>query len=136
MRPLSKIILHCSATNDDLDINANMIDNWHRKRGWRSIGYHYVIKLDGTLEFGRRVGDIGAHVASENSGSIGICYIGGLRNDKPCDTMTSEQEMTLIRLVHALRFTLGNLSLHGHNEFANKACPSFDVRKKYAFLIN
>lgn len=135
MRPITKIILHCSATNDDLDINAAMIDNWHRKKGWSGIGYHYIIKLDGSLEIGRRVGDIGAHCAGENSGSIGICYIGGLRENKPCDTMTSPQEMTFIRLVNALRFTLGELALHGHNEFANKACPSFDVRKKYAWLM-
>ena len=135
MRPIDKIILHCSATNDDLDIDARMIDNWHRKRGWSGIGYHYVIRLDGSLEYGRRIGDIGAHVAGQNSGSIGICYIGGLRNDKPVDTMTSHQEMTFIRLVQSLRFTLGELTLHGHNEFANKACPSFDVRKKFGSLV-
>lgn len=135
MRPIDTIILHCSATNDDLDIDAKMIDNWHRKRGWSGIGYHFVIRLDGTLEFGRKIGDIGAHVAGHNSGSIGICYVGGLRDDKPCDTMTSPQEMTFIRLVNSLRFVLGPLALHGHNEFANKACPSFDVRKKFSWMV-
>jgi len=135
MRPIDKIILHCSATNDHLEIDAAMIDSWHRRRGWSRIGYHYVIKRDGTLEFGRPVGDIGAHVAGQNTGSIGICYIGGLRDDKPCDTMTSNQEMTMIQLVNSLRVVFGPLTLHGHNEFANKACPSFDVRKKYSWLI-
>ena len=62
MRKINKIILHCSATQEGKNITADTIDKWHKKRGWRGIGYHYVIALDGTMEYGRMIDVPGAHV--------------------------------------------------------------------------
>lgn len=72
------IIIHCSATRAGQDFTATDIDRWHRQRGFRSIGYHFVIRLDGTIEPGRDVALDGAHCTGWNHRSIGICYIGGL----------------------------------------------------------
>lgn len=41
------IIIHCSATRAEQDITAADIESWHRARGFWTIGYHYVIRLDG-----------------------------------------------------------------------------------------
>lgn len=137
MRDLTEgIVLHCSATEEGAYFDAKDIDSWHKARGWKGIGYHYVILLDGTLNYGRDVDEIGAHVKGYNAATIGVCYIGGLRNGKPADTMTEVQEITFLNLVHNLRQTFNYpLQVRGHNELdASKACPSFDVRTKYSFL--
>lgn len=134
MRNLTRIVLHCSATEAGKKFTVDDIRTWHKARGWRDVGYHYVIGLDGTIEKGRPVDEVGAHVKGHNADTIGVCYIGGLREGKPADTMTHEQEIAWMNLVFSLRTTFGFMPVHGHNEYANKACPSFDVQRKYGFL--
>ena len=78
MRKIRKIIIHCSATKEGQDIDAKEIKKWHVEgNGWSDIGYHYVIKLDGTVEEGRPIERSGAHTLNHNHDSIGVCYIGG-----------------------------------------------------------
>jgi len=138
MRDLNRIILHCTATEAGQHVDVDTIRRWHTSspRNWSDIGYHYVIYLDGTIAPGRPVMKKGAHVANENHDSVGIAYVGGLYDGEPQDTMTAYQDMSFLMLVNSLRTVFGNLSLHGHNEYANKACPSFDVQEKYSFLID
>ena len=139
MREINRIVLHCSATREGDDISTETIRNWHvLDRGWSDIGYHYVILLDGCLEAGRPLFRAGAHAKGENEDSIGICYIGGVAEDgkTPKDTMTPEQEDTFRELVHSLRMVWDrHLTIHGHNEFSSKACPSFKVPEKFADIL-
>ncbi len=134
MREITRIIMHCSATEAGRDFDAEDIRTWHKARGWSDIGYHYVIKLDGTIEAGRPVDRVGAHTKGHNEDSVGVCYIGGLKDGKPFDTMSEIQEIAFIELVFSLRNVFGWMPIHGHNEFAAKACPSFNVQVKYKFL--
>lgn len=133
MRPITHLILHCSATPKGRDISAADIDRWHRLRGFDGIGYHYVIRLDGTVEQGRALNRAGAHCKGHNADSIGICYVGGLDADgkSPCDTRTEAQRVAMLALVRTLLSTyhLPLSAVHGHNEYAPKACPCFDVRQ-------
>lgn len=133
MRKIDEIIIHCSATAEGKDFNASDIDRWHKQRGFKKIGYHYVIKLDGTIEKGRGVEEIGAHCLNHNKNSIGICYIGGLASDNktPKDTRTAEQKKALWKLIVELMIKYPDATIHGHREFANKACPCFDAQKEY-----
>ena len=134
MREINRIILHCSATPEDRDIDAATIRDWHiNGNGWSDIGYHYVIKLDGTIEGGRPIHKVGAHTKGENEDSIGICYIGGADKDmNPKDTMNECQEAAFKELIYSLRMVWDkHLTLHGHNEYADKACPSFKVSEKF-----
>lgn len=137
MREIKRIILHCTATEAGRHIDVDIIRRWHKAppRNWRDIGYHYVIHLDGTIELGRPVADQGAHVRGQNADSIGVAYVGGILDGKPLDTMTAIQDMSWLMLVNSLRTVFGPLSLHGHNEYSDKACPSFVVADKYSFLI-
>jgi N-acetylmuramoyl-L-alanine amidase len=138
VRQITKIILHCSATREGQDVSVETIRKWHLNRGWSDIGYHYVIYLDGSIHEGRPVNRSGAHTKGYNSKSIGVCYIGGVEKDgkTPKDTRTPEQDTALTNLITALLEMYPTATLHGHNEFANKACPSFDVQEEYKFLIN
>jgi N-acetylmuramoyl-L-alanine amidase len=134
MRDLNRIILHCSATREGKDFSADTIRDWHVKgNGWSDIGYHWVIRLDGSIEVGRPLEKSGAHTKGHNKDSVGVCYIGGCDADgKPKDTMNPDQEKAWRMIVLSLRTLYGDLTIHGHNEFANKACPSFIVKEKFA----
>lgn len=130
MRKITEIIIHCSATPAGRHFTVHDIDRWHRARGFSSIGYHYVIYLDGSVHPGRPVEDIGAHCLGHNAHSIGVCYIGGLDADtlEPADTRTPEQRTALRELIAKLQEQYPGATVHGHNEFADKACPCFPVR--------
>lgn len=132
MRKITKIIIHCSATKEGKDYTVADIDRWHRARGFRKIGYHFVIYRDGSIHVGRSKSEIGAHCTGQNSISIGICYIGGLASDgkTPKDTRTKEQKESLRALIEQLKEEFPGVTLHGHREFANKACPCFKVTEK------
>ena len=133
MRAINEIIIHCSATPEGREITVADIDCWHRHRGFNSIGYHFVIYLDGSVHKGRPIEQIGAHCLSHNNHSIGICYIGGLTKDgkTPKDTRTVAQKTALVKLVADLRASFPEASVHGHCEYAAKACPCFDVKKEF-----
>lgn len=139
-RKVDKIIIHCSDTYEHMNIGAKEIKEWHTKdRGWSDIGYHFVIPRDATIEPGRDLdsdGDIfeeiGAHTYGYNRNSIGICLVGGRgKDDKPEDNFTPQQMSTLAGLIRVIRADYPKAAVHGHNEFANKACPSFNVRDWY-----
>ncbi len=137
-RKIDTIIVHCSATPEGANFNASDIDRWHRKPpfNFRCIGYHYVVLLDGTIELGRHIGEVGAHCAGHNKHSIGVCYIGGVRKDghTPKDTRTLPQKEALLELLKALKARFPTAEIRGHRDFSPKNCPSFDATKEYSFL--
>lgn len=135
MRSITKFIIHCSATPEGKPFTVEQIRAWHttpkpKGNGWRDIGYHFVIYLDGSIHAGRPIEQIGAHCSGHNATSIGICYIGGCAKDghTPKDTRTPAQKAALVKLIKELKASYPKATIHGHNEFANKACPSFNVQ--------
>ena len=132
-RKIDKIILHCAATPEGRDVKTETIKSWHVKgNGWSDIGYHFVIELDGAVKNGRPLHRSGAHTKGHNATSIGICYVGGIDKDKkPKDTRTEAQRKAMDQLIADLKMDHPTATIHGHNEFAAKACPSFDVSKEY-----
>lgn len=136
MRELKRIIIHCTATPEGKHFDVATIRRWHVKdRGWKDIGYHYVIYLDGSVHEGRPVEQTGAHTSGHNADSIGIVYVGGCDSKmKAKDTLNEAQKTAMVNLIKALREQHGELSLHGHNEYAAKACPSFKVKDKFSWL--
>lgn len=128
-RKINKVVIHCSATRLSQKCDVATIDRWHRQVGMNGIGYHYVIYLDGTIRKGRDIAITGAHTKGHNTDSIGICYIGGLDNSgKAYDTRTPQQKTSLQAMISELKLIYPNITVHGHREFTNKACPCFDVR--------
>ena len=130
MRNINEIIIHCAATPEGKSFTVADIDHWHRQRGWKGIGYHFVIYLDGSVHKGRPIEQVGAHCLGHNANSIGVCYIGGCTADgkRPKDTRTSAQKSSLVKLVTELRRQFPKATVHGHCEFADKVCPAFDVK--------
>ena len=134
MRHITLIVIHCSAVKPDQQSSAAQIDSWHRQRGFHlGIGYHYVIRRDGTLEMGRPEYMVGAHCKNHNQHSIGVCYEGGLnaRGD-PADTRTPQQRETMRQLINELRERYPKAIVVGHHNLNPlKACPCFDAIKEY-----
>ena len=128
-RRIDSIIVHCSATPERSHFTVEDIDRWHRKEGYAGCGYHYVVYLDGSIHKGRALWKPGAHCFGHNACSIGVCYIGGVARDghTPKDTRTPEQKEALLTLLQELKKVFPMASIHGHYEYAAKACPSFDV---------
>ncbi|MDA3816763.1 MAG: N-acetylmuramoyl-L-alanine amidase [Prolixibacteraceae bacterium] len=137
MRNINKGIIHCSATPEGRQVTVADIEKWHRARGFYTIGYHYVVYIDGTIHKGRDLSETGAHCYGQNSNSIGICYVGGCDKDlKPKDTLTDLQYRSIVTLVWELSQRFEGITFHGHNEFSDKACPSFNVQDKFQKKIS
>lgn len=135
MRKINEIIVHCTATKEGKDYTVADIDRWHRQRGFKSIGYHWVVCRDGSVLPGRAENIVGAHCQGHNAHSIGVVYVGGLDADgEPKDTRTAAQKQALKRLLIGLRKKYPDAAIHGHRDFAAKACPCFDATKEYAGL--
>ena len=129
MRQINELIIHCTATPATQSVTVADITRWHRQRGWKTIGYHFLIDQDGVVHTGRPLSDVGAHCRGHNANSIGICYVGGLaKNGSPSDTRTDAQKNALLSLVTELLERFPSAKVYGHNEFSSKACPCFDVQ--------
>jgi len=135
---VDEIIIHCTATDPNWMANAPLsakiaeITNWHKQRGFRTIGYHWVIDRNGDVLPGRKETEIGAHVASKNTGTIGISLVGGLgsnENDAFSTHYTLAQANALRGLIAAIKARTPITKISGHNEYAQKACPGFNVKK-------
>jgi N-acetyl-anhydromuramyl-L-alanine amidase AmpD len=129
-RTVTTLFIHCTATMPDMNIGVKQVRRWHKQRGWNDIGYHGLIRRDGSFEPGRPVAKIGAHAKGNNTGSIGIALVGGLGPDnRPAPDFAPEQWVTLRQLTDEFLAQYPGADIRGHNEVANKACPSFDVQR-------
>ena len=129
-RYICMIVIHCSATRCNCPTPIEVIDAWHRARGFARIGYHYYITRDGVVHAGRPLHIVGAHATGYNAFSIGICYEGGLDiRGRPCDTRTLEQKDTIQKLLMRLKEDYPEVKVVGHRDLpgVTKDCPCYEV---------
>ena len=138
MRTITLIIIHCSAVRPDQTSSVAQINTWHHERGFHlGVGYHYVIRRDGTIEPGRPEWMVGAHCVNHNAHSIGVCYEGGLDiRGQPADTRTAEQKVAMRQLLEDLHRRYPRALIVGHRDLnPHKDCPCIEnVAKEYADL--
>ncbi len=142
IRFIDMIVIHCTATEEGKDYSVATIRKWHKARKFRDIGYHYVVQLDGKINKGRPIEKRGAHAKGYNAESVGVAYVGGLKDGKPFDTRTVVQIHALRALVEVLETMFPIKQVVGHRDLSvdlngdgvvsknewMKACPSFDVK--------
>ena len=132
MRPIDLVVIHCSATPPFMNIGVPEIREWHLDRGFKDIGYHYVLRRDGKLEAGRAEDQTGAHVKGHNANSLGICLVGGTNADdraKAEFNYTMPQMIWLADLLNRLSEKWPAAQICGHRDIdANKSCPCFNVQ--------
>lgn len=129
---IQAIVIHYSATYPDAHVDRNVIDRWHRDRGFREVGYHWIITRDGTLQEGRPEGTLGAHVRGHNSSTIGICWAGGLERATGPEVgvwnPTPEQEACLVRLIRDIQNRHPSATrVLGHNDLVSTQCPGLPI---------
>lgn len=142
MKPIKHLVVHCSATPASRDIGVAEIRTMHKSMGWRDVGYHYVVRRDGTVEKGRPDTMIGSHVKGHNDGSLGICLVGGVKPNMSAETnFTAAQYLALEQLLSRLKASYPSARVCGHRDLSPdrngngtvepgewvKACPTFDV---------
>ena len=122
MSPIRFLVVHCTDSPNDRDsVDAEEIHRWHVERGWSGIGYHAVIRRDGTVENGRPSYWPGAHVRGFNSDSLGVCLVG-------TDQFTDAQLNSLEGLLQAWKAQFPDAQICGHRDLdPQKTCPNFDV---------
>jgi hypothetical protein len=132
------LVVHCSGTRCIRNYTVEQLLRDHKARGFRTVGYHFYIRRDGTVSQHRHLLEVGAHCRPYNHCSIGICYEGGLDNaSRPADTRTAEQRASLLALLQKLRKLFPKATICGHRDMRGavpKACPCFDARTEYMNL--
>jgi hypothetical protein len=135
MRSINALIVHCSASEFG---NVELIRQWHLERGFRDIGYHYVIlygfpdadhwrkkeppgEYDGRLETGRPLAEVGAHVEGHNADTVGVCLVG--------DKQFSPKQLGALKsLADYLLKEYPKMKILGHYELdPKKTCPNLDM---------
>lgn len=151
MRTIKRIIIHATATPEGRWFDVDEIRKMHLQRGFKDIGYHYVVMINGCIETGRPVEKPGAHTMGYNSDSIGISYIGGIdASGKAKDTRTPEQKKALLDLVNILLKKYPDIQeIAGHRDYSPdlngdgkitpdewvKICPCFSTLDEFGHLI-
>lgn len=126
---IKHLTIHCAATPEGRDVKAADISQWDIAK-FGQISYHFVIELDGTVHRTLRDDQRGAHVGKNNTGNIGVCYVGGVdKNGNPKDTRTDAQKKSMLTLVRTYKARFPGIVVRGHRDWPGvaKACPSFDV---------
>jgi N-acetyl-anhydromuramyl-L-alanine amidase AmpD len=128
------IVVHCAATKPSMDIGYKEIRKWHvEDNGWDDVGYHYIIKRDGTVEVARAEAFQGAHAPAVNSKSIGICLVGGMAEDGGAENnFTLEQFLSLKDLIKKIKMTNPNIvEVVGHCDVQDNKpnCPGFNLKE-------
>lgn len=123
-RPVNRVFVHCSASDNPEHDDVSVIREWHRERHFNDVGYHYFITSAGILQEGRSLEEVPAAQAPHNKGTIAIC-LHGLTKEK----FTEAQFDTLRELCTQIKGAYGGqVTFHGHREVAAKECPVFDYK--------
>lgn len=147
------IVVHCAATPPEVEAGVNAIRTEHLRKGWFDVGYHFVVRRDGTIETGRPTDRPGAHARGFNHKSLGICLEGGVDGSNApksalkslrkwlewytknyskapaVDNFTDDQYDALAGLVTGLKVAHPDATVLGHRDLpnVNKGCPSFNA---------
>ena len=133
MRNIKNIVIHCTAGYGGKEV---LLRHW-KSLGWKNVGYHRLINLDGSIENLAEFDKVTNGVAGHNANSIHIAYVGGVFRNAvtiPQDTRTVAQSRALLLCIKEAQEYVakggGRADILGHRDFPNvkKACPSFDVR--------
>jgi hypothetical protein len=122
-----QIVIHHTGCND-IDASAEQIHSWHLNNGWAGIGYHYVIRKDGTIERGRPEWAIGSHAYGENSHTIGIHLSGDFEQAEPTSQQIEKCAMLIADIADRYGLPIDRETVVGHGELMATDCPGTNLQ--------
>lgn len=133
-RPSTEVIVvhHAGFPDADKDSSAEDIHKFHQEvNGWAGIGYHYVIRKDGTIEQGRRPKAVGAHALHHNKNSVGICVAGNFEIGKPNDKQMDSLKLLTAWLCQKYKLDpMGKGVIVGHRNLNDTDCPGKNLYRR------
>lgn len=121
------IVIHHTGESD-IDASAEQIHGWHLNNGWSGIGYHFVIRKDGTIERGRPVWAVGSHAYNENSHTIGIHLSGDFMQAYPTEIQIEKCALLIANLSEDYGITIDRSHVVGHGELMATSCPGTNLQ--------
>lgn len=122
-----QIVIHHTGCND-IDASAEEIHGWHLNNGWAGIGYHYVVRKDGTIERGRPEWAIGSHAYGENSHTIGIHLSGDFDSAEPTAEQIERCAMLIADICDRYGIPIDRTHVVGHGELMATSCPGENLQ--------
>jgi hypothetical protein len=122
-----QIVIHHTGCND-IDASAEQIHSWHLNNGWAGIGYHYVIRKDGTIERGRPEWAIGSHAYGENSHTIGIHLSGDFEQAQPTSEQIEKCALLIADICERYGLPINVDTVVGHGELMATSCPGKNLQ--------
>lgn len=122
------VVHHVGCT--DRDVPASEIHRWHLANGWSGIGYHYAVHKDGTIERGRPMDSVGAHVYGFNGKSIGVVVVGNFEQAVPTEAQLKSAATLLAELCRLYQIQPGPQTIVGHRDLLSTACPGRNLYSK------
>lgn len=122
------IVIHHTGSVQDMDASAAQIHSWHLGQGWAGIGYHFVIRKDGTVERGRPEWAVGSHAYGENSHTIGIHLSGDFNAGVPTEAQVEKCAMLLAYLCDKYGIPVDRNHIVGHGELMSTDCPGSSLQ--------
>jgi N-acetylmuramoyl-L-alanine amidase len=131
MREIRNLVCHCTATAKNTPVDA-IKRYWRENLGWKSVGYHRIIKANGEIVVLAPDESVTNGVAGHNSNSLHVCYIGG----KDMDDRTEAQKKSMELVLKEWLAKYPKARITGHRDFpgVKKACPQFSAEKEYGYL--
>ena len=131
----NRIVIHHTG-DQDMDADAATIHGWHKGNGWSGIGYHFVIRKDGTIERGRPIDAVGSHAQGSNSDSLGIHVCGGFNSAQPTDKQLASLAQLIADLCKKYNISLDRKHILGHYEVCDTTCPGTNLKDKIETVIS
>ena len=119
----------------DIDASAEQINEWHKNNGWVGIGYHFVIRKDGTIEQGRPVDTVGAHAYGENSHTIGVHLSGDFMQAQPTAAQIESAAMLLANICTDYSVAIDRDHIVGHRDLMSTDCPGDNLYSNLETII-
>jgi hypothetical protein len=139
MRKVERVVVHHSAGKDTSALEAKGIEEWHVGKGWRGVGYHYLVENVGgraSVVLGRPLRFRGSHAKGANYDSVGVCVVGNFNGNKVDDDVFNVLVSLLADLCTVFGLTERAIVPHLEAGVTATECPGDHMMERWAELLN
>lgn len=137
----NRITVHhtVTPTHDSMSPEARLrqIQAYHQNvQGWCDIGYHFLVSRDGRIWEGRPMYRLGTHVGNNNSGNVGISFMGTYTTDAATSTQVNNVGKLVKGIASKYGFAISSTKVKGHRNYNQTSCPGNKLYTQLPSIIN